>query len=654
MLNPHPFNYEGHKRSQPMDKKPSRILIVEDEQIVAKHIENHLKKGGYDPVGVAALGEDAVRLAAELQPDLILMDIRLAGDMDGIQAAEKIRARFNIPIIYLTAFADTETLERSRNTEPFGYLLKPFEAKVLYSTIEIALYKHRMEKKLKESETRFRTLAEAAPVGIFQTDIHGDFIYVNEKWCKMDGLSPEEASRKGWENALHPEDREGISASWYQMVRTREKFALEYRFKTPDGKITWLFGQAAALEDEDGNSIGYIGTVSDITDRKNLEEKLLTGRKLESLGILAGGIAHDFNNLLAIIMGNISLVREEITPDENHYKMLENAEKAATEAGELAQKLITFSKGGWLMKKKIGLREILENSMEQALDNVACTCETEFMENLRPVYGDENQLNQVFTNLLRNASEAMDGEGTITLRAENVELSSEDFYQLKTGKYVKVTIEDHGVGIPAEHMTKIFDPYFTTKDMGPQKGMGLGLTICYSIVNKHGGSIRLESEPGKGTTAEVYLPAFREKPATVVDKKGLTDKGKGRIMVVDDEPDILSITALMLEKMGYRVDTYEEGNGALDAYKRAVQEEQPFDAMLLDLFNKKGMGGEETLKKLLVFDPDAKVIAISGYLDDSDAGDLKKDGFCEVIIKPYRREELQMALSGVLPEMSMD
>ncbi len=637
-----------------MEKANIRIMIVEDEQIVAKHIKNHLAKGGYNLFEIVTTGEEAVERATETQPDLILMDIRLAGEMDGIQAAAKIRAHFNIPIIYLTAFADSETLERSRSTEPFGYLLKPFEAKVLYSTIEVALYKHRMEKKLKESEARFRTLAEAAPVGIFQTDVNGNCIYVNEKWCEMAGLSFEEAMGKGWENALHPEDHGRVSSRWYLMVNSGEKFAMEYRLKTPGGKITWLFGQAAALKDESGDTTGFMGTVSDITARKDLEEKLLTGRKLESLGILAGGIAHDFNNLLSIIMGNISLIREDIPPHEDHYKMLESAENASAEAGELAQKLITFSKGGWLMKKKASLEDILRNAAAQTLADVESSCNMDIEANLQPVYGDEDQLGQVFSNLMRNAAEAMENKGTLFLRAENIDLASQDYHQLKPGKYIRVTIEDHGVGIPDQHMSKIFDPYFTTKDMGPQKGMGLGLTICYSIINKHAGSIKIDSEPGKGTVAEIYLPVFKETPAAPAKKKEPAEKGKGRLMVVDDEPDILNITALMLEKMGYRVDTYEEGNGALDAYKKAVQEDRPFDVMFLDLFNKKGMGGEETLKKLLVFDPEAIVIAISGYLEDSDTDDLVKDGFRDVIIKPYRREELEMALAKVLPKRSMD
>ncbi|MDQ1349752.1 MAG: Response regulator, partial [Acidobacteriota bacterium] len=329
----------------------ANIMIVEDELIVAKYTREQLEKNGYNVAAVVSKGEDAVKQAEELQPDLILMDIRLAGAMDGIEAAEKIHERFNIPLIYLTAFADSETLQRTRITEPFGYLLKPFEPRVLLSTIEIALYKHRLEKQLRESESRFRTLAESAPVGIFQTDIEGNCIYVNEKWCEISGLTPPEAMGRGWSGGLHPEDRESIFSQWQHMVQREEKFALEYRFRRPDGKVTWVFGQAVALEDEKGSRMGYMGTIIDITARKQLEERLLTAKKLESLGILAGGLAHDFNNLLSVITGNISMVKDELTQRKPLYRMLANAERASYEAAGLAQKLVTFSKGGWLQKR---------------------------------------------------------------------------------------------------------------------------------------------------------------------------------------------------------------------------------------------------------------------------------------------------------------
>ncbi|MCP5102509.1 MAG: PAS domain S-box protein, partial [bacterium] len=401
--------------------KTIKIMIVEDELIVSKHIRNHLEKAGYTVTAAVSTGEEAVVRAAENVPDLILMDIRLGGEMDGIEAAAKIRSRFNIPIIYLTAFTDSETLKRSRITEPFGYLLKPFEAKALHSTIEVALYKHRMEKKLKESEARFRTLAQSAPVGIFQTDAAGNCIYVNEKWCEMGGLSPAEAEGEGWRLALHTEDRERIFSQWYQMVASGEKFTLEYRFQTPGGKVTWVFGQVVPLVDDSGNKYGYMGTVSDLSERKKLEEQLLTGRKLESLGILAGGIAHDFNNLLSVILGNVCMVMEEIKPAELHYKMLSMVEKASSEAADLAQKLITFSKGGWLLKKEVPLDTLLNSVLAPTLTGTDCTWEADIAGDLLTVNGDEAQLGQVFSNLLSNAGEAGGNQAApankITLRA---------------------------------------------------------------------------------------------------------------------------------------------------------------------------------------------------------------------------------------------
>jgi PAS domain S-box-containing protein len=500
-------------------KEKIKIMIVEDELIVAKNIENHLRKIGYEVICTVDSGEDAIARAAETKIDLVLMDIKLVGEIDGVEAARQIHDRFQIPVVYLTAYTDDETLQRAKVTAPFGYIIKPFEPKKLHTTIEIALYKNSMERKLKESELRFRTLASFSPVGIFQTDVNGHCIYVNERWCEIAGLSPKQAIGDRWLKALLPEDRTDISDAWYQMVKSGGKFTREYRFQTPEGKITWVYGHAAPLKKESGEKTGYIGTITDITLLKKLEAELLTGKKLESIGILAGGIAHDFNNLLAVIMGNISMIKNDpnITVDQN--SILRSAEKASAQAAELAQKLITFSKGGWLDRKEIIFSQLIQDTIRDNFPEEEDLFDIDIPGNLRTVDGDKGQLKQVFNNLLLNAVEAdKEKKGKITIAAGNVEKPEENI-PLKNGQYVKVTVKDRGIGIPKEQLDKIFDPYFSTKVRWAKKGMGLGLAICYSIIQKHEGHISVSSEPGKGTTVEVYLPAFNlEKLKKILDE----------------------------------------------------------------------------------------------------------------------------------------
>lgn len=636
-------------------KNKTSIMIVEDELEVAENIKDQLDKIGYNVAAVVSKGEDAIKCVEEHEPDLVLMDIHLPGPLDGIDTAEKIHNFFNIPIIYLTAFADSETLERSRITEPFGYILKPFELKALQSTIEIALYKHRMEKQLKESESRFRTLAESAPVGILQTDLNGNCIYVNEKWCEITGLTTEQAMGNGWSENIHPEDKDHVSYQWQQMYSQKGKFALEYRFQTPDGKISWVFGQAVALGDEKSIKTGYMSTIIDITDRKKLEEKLLTAKKLESLGILAGGIAHDFNNLLSVIMGNISMVKDEVSEQKDLFRMLATAEKSSCEAASLAQKLTTFSKGGWLQKKKAYLPEILKNAVEQVLVNTKYSFITDIPADLLPIDGDEVQLIQVFENILCNSVESLnektgalnDNEANknnchIIIQARNYTLPSKEPQQLKPGKYIRVTIEDKGIGILPEHLGKVFDPYFSTKNISSRKGIGLGLAICYSILNKHEGSIKIESEPGKGTMVELLLPAYVE-----ITNKELTGT---RIMVVDDEPNLLEITSRMLTKMGYQVNTFNEGLAALTAYKKAKEMGQPFAIVIVDIIIKKGISGQEFFRHLRRIDPSAKAIAVSGNVDKANIDELKIQGFHDVLLKPYRFKELEKILTDAITQ----
>ncbi|MGE5340651.1 MAG: response regulator [Candidatus Omnitrophota bacterium] len=630
------------------ENKKVKILIVEDELIVAKNIESQLQRLGYEVPGSASSGLEAIALAERYRPKLILMDIKLSGEMDGITAADIIRRRFRIPVVYLTAYADHETLQRAKSTEPFGYILKPFELRNLHSTIEIALYKNQLENQLVQSELRFRTLAESSPVGIFQSDENGDCVYVNKSWCEMAGISPAQAMGRGWMAALHPDDREAIAAQWYGKIQSGEVFELEYRFQTPTGNITWVFGRAVALKIDPELKNGYIGSFTDITVRKKLEEELLVGRKLESIGILAGGIAHDFNNLLSVIMGTISLMKEDSAITKEQYRMLVNMEKSSVQASELAQKLITFSKGGWLNRKKMGIPALIDELVLEQFTQTRSLFRVDFPSDLSAIDGDWVQLKQVFSNLLLNAVEAgSDRENEIFISGRNIGVTPEEMKAItKPGAYVKITVRDTGEGISRENLEKIFDPYFSTKEKGCKKGMGLGMSICYSIIQKHGGFIEVRSEVCCGTTVDVYLPAYSDEaiPLNEASKKTPEAPVQSRVLIMDDEPVVLDVTCKMVQRLGFVAERFSEGGKAVEAYKKGLEEKQPFDVVLLDLINKMGMGGNEALQQILEINPAVKAIALSGYADTGEIERLKSCGFCEVLVKPYKLSDLKEIL----------
>lgn len=636
----------------------SKIMIVEDESIVSKNIDRHLRKMNYDVCALVTTGEEAIEKALELKPHLVLMDIRLSGELDGVQAAQQIRKSLDIPIIFLTAYTDEETFQRAKITDPYAYILKPFDPSKLHTAIEIALYRHQMEKKLKESELRFRTLATSAPVGIFQTDINGDCIYVNPCWCKFAGMTAEEAKGKGWSAALHPDDREDVFKVWYEMALSGADFSKEYRFLSKQGKITWLYAYATPLKDEEGARIGYIGTITDISMRKDLEEKRLTHQKLEALGILAGGIAHDFNNLLSIITGNISMLKMDDNLVPAQHVTLDKIEHTATQAAELSQKLITFSRGRWLNRKPLHVKSLFQDVIEQHFPTLSNTTHVnmDLTADVKPIDGDEIQMKQVFFNILLNAREALENvsqsqKGVITIAASNQTVPQADI-PLEEWPYVKISVQDNGSGIQPSVKGKIFDPYFTTKPMGPQKGLGLGLTICFSVIRKHGGYIRAVSpaeENGiKGTRIEMYLPMHSGKE-TLSEETGTSgsDEKKvdspGRILVIDDDLIIQDVISQMLKRLGFEAVICDEGSQALEEYRAAEEAGTPFDIMLIDLINKKGMGGIETLSRLRAQDPSmtAVPIALSGFSDQSDMDELRKDGFRDILVKPFKWKDMK-------------
>jgi signal transduction histidine kinase/CheY-like chemotaxis protein len=380
-------------------------------------------------------------------------------------------------------------------------------------------------------------------------------------------------------------------------------------------------------------------------ERKRAEEEILKAKKLESIGILAGGIAHDFNNLLSVILGNISLAQTVAGPAEPVFKLLAEAEKASMRAKELTQKFITFSTGGTPVKKRTSLKGLIEDVASLALSGSNVVCTYSIPEDLWPVEIDRDQIGQVISNVVSNAREAMPNGGVLEIRSENVHIDTikaKGIPGLKEGRYVRVAFKDHGQGIHEEDLDKIFDPYFSTKDRGAQKGMGLGLTTALSIMKRHEGDIVVESKRGIGTTIYIYLPVSPE-PEPLQDGKEARLRGPEvrRILIMDDEEMVRNIAKDMLDHLGYQVDCARHGEEALWSFSRAVESGRPFDVVILDLTVKGGMGGKETVKKLLEIDPNVKAIVSSGYSGDPIMSEFRKYGFSDALAKPYRMSQLR-------------
>ena len=359
-----------------------------------------------------------------------------------------------------------------------------------------------------------------------------------------------------------------------------------------------------------------------------MEEELLTARKLESVGTLAGGVAHDFNNLLAIILGNISFAKMLTDPSNKIYKRLTDAEDATIKGKELTYRLLTFSRGSESSKKVTSLKEVIKDSAQLTLSGSNIKCTFSFPDDLRQVEIDEGQIQQVIHNIVMNAKETMSQGGKIEIRADNITLGPEDTIPLPEGDYVRISIEDHGGGISEEDLSRIFDPYFTTKEIGNVKGMGLGLAICYSIVKNHGGFMTAESQSGVGTTIHVYLPAYKkETPVAQTEREKPVNVGGCRVLYMDDENALRDIAGEMLVHMGYDVEFSRDGAEAIKMYSEATTSKKPFDIVIMDLTIPDGMGGAEAVQKLREIDPGVKAIVSSGYANDPIIKDFKKYNF---------------------------
>jgi PAS domain S-box-containing protein len=509
------------------------------------------------------------------------------------------------------------------------------------------------EKALRQSEESYRHIFENAVIGVFQTTPAGRIIKVNKTFARTFGYgSPEEIIHAVLNigEQLYFDSRQRTEMI-RQLLITKEVKDFEAAFRHKSGSL--IFGRLSVLGvwDDQGNLSHFEGFFEDITARKlaeeerdRLETQLAKAQKMEAIGTLAGGIAHNFNNILTAILGNLSLGLLQCEENHQLYKMLSQAEEATLKARSLAQQLLTFAKGGVPNRQPVFLPDIIKKAAALATAGASSTCEFSFPEELWAVEADPDQIGQVINNLVLNALQAMPGGGPIKIGAENITLKSDSEFPLSGGHYTKIYVRDQGVGIPPEISGKIFDPYFTTKE----SGTGLGLTSVYSIIKKHGGHILAETNPDGGATFSFFLPAIDKKAPEQARLKEEAYRGKGRILVMDDEEMVREIIGTMISHLGYKTACAKDGEEAVKLYQEALKSGKPFDALIMDLVIPSGMGGKETIKELLALDPRVKAIVSSGYSDDPVMAHYKEYGFSAAIKKPFRIGTLSKVLSDCL------
>ena len=621
----------GMKRSQLDGRRFMDFVAVSDRPAFSGFLERLFKSQGKEKCELALLSRAGVQIYVEIAAVAAVsgLECRIAL----IDITERRRAEIALQKVEEAAGVASEKLEAvaglaRRKVEVVATVAR----RKVDKAIELAL--HDEEETVEVASQR---LEEAAIVAYRRLEDAAELAHLKvEEAAELAHRKVEEAAA-----LLLPREQETTEAVRKAADAAREmvgKAADMARQKVRETAETMFHALRRAAEAE--------AQIKFAEERLRHEELLFHSQKLESLGVLAGGIAHDFNNILTSILGNIALAQMSLDETHEACKPLSSALKAGRRAAELATRLLTFAKGGAPVKKAILLSQVIEESVSLALGWANMECVLQISEELQRVEADEAQMSQVFHNIIINAAQAMPGGGTLTVIAENVGLEAENKLGLPGGSYVKITFADDGCGMTEAVQRKIFDPYYTTKS----GGTGLGLASVYSIVKKHDGLITVGSVVGAGTVFTCYLPSIEAAPAVKAGREPAivcADAAKGRVLVMDDDPLILNFTTQLLQHLGYGVTSCSNGEDAVALYDAALRAGAPFLTTIMDLTIPEAMGGKEAAERILLIDPDARLIVSSGYSSDPVMADFASYGFCAALPKPYRVSVLVQTLARV-------
>jgi PAS domain S-box-containing protein len=500
-----------------------------------------------------------------------------------------------------------------------------------------------------EKEYLTTTLASIAD-GVITTDAEGKLLTINPAAQHMTGWSQEEAvgqpltvvmplvdERTGKPVA----DLTGVVARLGETI-TRDHDVI---LAANNGTNVLVIESCAPIYDGEGRLAGFVEVFRDMAKIRKTDQEEFVAEKLDAVGVLAGGIAHDFNNMLTAVLHSISLARKDETSEERADAYLKSAEQSILRARGLTSQLLTFASGGEPVRGPVELVALLKHNAEMICRGGVHEIHYDIAPDLHHGFVDEGQIEQVFHNIILNAVESMPDGGSLYIGCNNVQEDDDDLPASVDGEaFVRIVITDSGIGIPADVVSRIFEPYYTTKS----RGSGLGLASARSIVSKHGGAIRVNSREGVGTTMTLYLPATREQASQLEETPSAAVSSPSRILFMDDEEMLLRLSNDILASAGYQVAVAPDGQKAVDLYREALRDNTRYDCVILDLVVRGGMGGLAALREIKLIDPDAVVVVSSGYSNDPVMANYREHGFSAVLPKPYSSSALTAIVEEVI------
>ena len=634
-----------------------KILIVDDNRLLRKFLSTHLEKEGHH-VQTAEDGFAALELLSTFTPDVMFIDLFMP-KIDGERLCQIIRSREALAGCYVVILS-AGIAETGKDYTKIG--ANACIAKGSFSSMaknvltavqdsdspakELphkpiigldAVYSRQLTKELISKNRHLETILESMTEGFLEV-FSERVVFANQAAVDMLNTSMESLLY-----AFPPDLFKGRARKYItSLISTAPppESDPDATFDVNDRKITV---KSYSVEGEPDTSIIIL---SDVTEQKKLEEKLQQAKKMEAIGTLAGGVAHDFNNLLMGIQGNISLMLLETVEGAKHFEEIKSIERCVESAAKLTRQLLGFARGGKYVIKATSLNDLVEKltgMFQRTHKNI--TFHETYHAGLWAVEVDQGQIEQVMLNLYLNACQAIPEKGDITVKTENVFLDK-DFaasFDIVSGKYVKISVIDTGIGMDAEIRQRIFEPFFTTKEVG--KGSGMGLASAFGIIKNHNGIIDCHSKKGKGSVFSVYLPAsYLSVPKEDDDETYVLLKGSETILLVDDESIILEVGRRLLKELGYKVFIAGNGKSALKIFSACHND---IDLVILDIVMPE-MGGKEVYERMKQIKPDLHVLLASGYGIDWQARKMIEDGCHGFIQKPFKFNELSKQIRKAL------